>query len=186
MAFSDHQLMHFETVDKHGNPFLIRDAAVEDAAALIELLRAVAEEPNKIMRMPDEMPKTVEEEEMFIKKMRRTGHSFLAVAVHNGQIVAIAGLHGHPGYRMRHTCEMGISVASQVRGLGIGKAMTHYVIERARHIGITKIKLQVYTTNEPAFKLYETTGFEVVGRLKNEVRLNNGDFDDIYMMERLL
>jgi ribosomal protein S18 acetylase RimI-like enzyme len=50
-------------------------------------------------------------------------------------------------------------VRDELRGTGLGRALTEYAIDRARARGCGRIQLDVHTTNVPANALYESLGF---------------------------
>jgi GNAT superfamily N-acetyltransferase len=50
-------------------------------------------------------------------------------------------------------------VRDELRGTGLGRALTEYAIERARERGCGRIQLDVHTTNPTANALYESVGF---------------------------
>ena len=47
----------------------------------------------------------------------------------------------------------------ELRGSGLGRALTEYAIDRARGRGSGRIQLDVHTTNVAANSLYESLGF---------------------------
>jgi sugar phosphate isomerase/epimerase/N-acetylglutamate synthase-like GNAT family acetyltransferase len=59
------------------------------------------------------------------------------------------------------TIWLGIAVADQVRGKGLGKKMMQRLMESADALGIRKIKLSVDHVNEVAIKLYGHFGFQL-------------------------
>jgi ribosomal protein S18 acetylase RimI-like enzyme len=80
----------------------------------------------------------------------------------------------------------GVYVKKEFRGQGIGKKL----IESAqkiiqRNVDVSKIKLTVNPEQKAAVKLYETFGFESVGRLKKELKIDDKFYDEL-IMERLL
>jgi ribosomal protein S18 acetylase RimI-like enzyme len=58
---------------------------------------------------------------------------------------------------------IGMWVAPQARGRGVGKALVLSVLDQARAIGAVTIALDVTAGNEPAIALYVSTGFVDVG-----------------------
>ena len=59
-----------------------------------------------------------------------------------------------------------IAVHPQHRGQGIGNLLMDALIRVAQREGIFQLTLEVRATNDPAIKLYQKYGFEVVGRRK--------------------
>jgi ribosomal protein S18 acetylase RimI-like enzyme len=65
------------------------------------------------------------------------------------------------------------------QGVGVGRILLSWAIERARQRGAKNLFLGVWESNERAIALYEGTGFEKVGAYKFKV----GDtLDDEYIM----
>lgn len=56
-----------------------------------------------------------------------------------------------------------VVIDGSFRRQGLGKRLMEAVIEDARNHGITDLTLEVRVSNEAAFKLYESVGFESVG-----------------------
>ncbi|WP_104131504.1 GNAT family N-acetyltransferase [Cryobacterium sp. M91] len=55
-----------------------------------------------------------------------------------------------------------VIVDPRCRGQGLGHTLTQAVIEKARGLGVSKIRLAVVTDNEPAVKAYRRAGFKEV------------------------
>jgi len=73
-----------------------------------------------------------------------------------------------PGYGFvdEQTPELAIAVVPSQRGKGVGEQLLLALIDRAREAGYTSLSLSVEPGN-PARKLYERHGFEVVGTLSD-------------------
>jgi ribosomal protein S18 acetylase RimI-like enzyme len=52
-----------------------------------------------------------------------------------------------------------LAVKPDVRGLGVGKALTHACIQRAKEIGTSQVILHTTKSMEVAWKMYEKMGF---------------------------
>jgi putative acetyltransferase len=115
------------------------------------------------------------------------GNTDLAlVAVSNDQVVASAGLHGvGQQIRRRHVAGMGISVARQAQGQGIGTALMKALTEYADNWGhLLRIELTVYTDNHKAIRLYQKFGFKEEG-VRRAYALRDGVYVDALGMARL-
>lgn len=88
---------------------------------------------------------------------------------------------GGPTTFSRHVARLGMGVHADHRGRGIGSLLLHAVIARTRELGLEKIELGVYASNEPAIRLYRSVGFTEEGTLRR-ARLLDGKYDDILMM----
>jgi putative acetyltransferase len=77
-----------------------------------------------------------------------------------------------------HVADLGLMVAKDARGRGVGRALLAASVEWARESGIRKLELHVFPWNAPAIKLYERFGFEQEGYRKAHYR-RSGDGDDV-------
>ncbi len=108
---------------------------------------------------------------------------------HEAQIVAVAGdrVVGHIYIQRehhpvtRHVATLGIAVAAEVRGRGIGSALLADAVGWARSVGVEKIVLSVYAHNTAAIALYRKFGFVEEGRLARHSRKSYGYEDEILM-----
>ena len=109
------------------------------------------------------------------------------VAELNGDVIGSAGLHAAAGTapRRRHAMALGISVAREAQGQGVGTALMAALCDYAdRWLGILRIELTVYADNEVALRLYRKFGFELEGTFKGYA-LRDGDYVDALAMARL-
>ena len=81
----------------------------------------------------------------------------------------------------RHVATLGIAVAAEVRGRGIGTALMSEALRWSRSVGVEKIVLSVYPHNAGAIALYRRFGFVEEGRLARHSRKSYGDEDEILM-----
>ena len=73
-------------------------------------------------------------------------------------------------------------VAPDARGSGLGSRLVEAAIEEARDRGIAKLGLRALSNNPTAIGLYKRHGFVEEGRLKAELRREDGTYaDDIWM-----
>ena len=110
----------------------------------------------------------------------------LLVAERGGVVVGTAGLHHpNPSPRRRHAMLLGISVASEAHGQGVGTALMRAMVDMAeRWLGVTRLELTVYVDNRIAVALYRKFGFEVEGVLRR-YSLRDGHWVDAYTMARI-
>jgi len=108
---------------------------------------------------------------------------------HEAQIVAVAGdrIVGHIYIQRelhpvtRHVATLGIAVAAEARGKGVGSALLAHAIGWARSVGVEKIVLSVYPHNTAAIALYRKFGFVDEGSLARHSRKSYGYEDEILM-----
>ena len=86
----------------------------------------------------------------------------------------------------RHVLQIhGLAVDPYFRRAGIGQDLIGHAIEEARRRGASKVWLFVLEPNAAARALYLRCGFELVGVLRDEFRLEEHSVDDM-LMERHL
>ncbi len=103
-----------------------------------------------------------------------------------GTVVGTAGLHPAAAaqIRRRHVAAIGISVAAEAQGQGVGTALMQAMCDYAdRWMGVLRIELTVYTDNERAIGLYRKFGFEIEGRFRGYA-MRDGHFADAFTMAR--
>jgi RimJ/RimL family protein N-acetyltransferase len=154
-------------------PFQVRSARDDDRVPLALLFAAVAEERDGIATEP---PVDIEER--------------AASWTLDGTFVAVAGaeLVGslHVG-RTRHGFgELGMTVAREWRGRGVGSALLAAAIEWARENGLHKLSLGVFAHNAAAIALYRKFGFVEEGRRVKQYRRTSGELWDTLEMGLLL
>ncbi len=76
-------------------------------------------------------------------------------------------------------------VKKEYRVKGISQQIMRSILNELKTTGkIEKINLNVSTKQLPAIKLYESLGFQIVGTLHKEMKID-GKFIDEYIMEKL-
>lgn len=81
-----------------------------------------------------------------------------------------------------HVLEVkGLTVDAAHRRRGVGRALMHAAIERARAAGARKLMLRVLGHNAGARELYAACGFEIEGVLREFFHLGGRYVDDVLM-----
>ena len=70
------------------------------------------------------------------------------------------------------------------RGRGLGKRLAVQTIGAARQVGIERVELDVFASNEPAIALISRLGFITEG-IKRRARKLDGQYDDNVFMALL-
>jgi RimJ/RimL family protein N-acetyltransferase len=85
-----------------------------------------------------------------------------------------------------HVLEIkGLSVSSEHRRRGVGKALIHAATQHARAAGARRLMLRVLSHNTAARDLYAACGFEVEGVHRELFLLDGRYVDDIWMARPL-
>jgi ribosomal protein S18 acetylase RimI-like enzyme len=151
----------------------VRQARDEDRLQLASLFAAVAEERDGIASEP---PVDIEAR---AASWRLDGDLVAEVAGEIvGQIHVDATRHGFG--------EIGMAVAQEWRGRGVGSALMAAAIEWARERGLHKLSLSVFAHNEAAIALYRKFGFVEEGRRSKQYRRQSGELWDTVEMGLLL
>jgi L-phenylalanine/L-methionine N-acetyltransferase len=110
----------------------------------------------------------------------------LLVAEAEGALVGNAGLNPvGPALRRRHAMHLGITVAKEWQGRGVGTQLMAALLDAAdRWLGCLRIELTVFTDNEAAIALYRKFGFEIEGTHR-AYALRDGRYADVLAMARL-
>lgn len=108
------------------------------------------------------------------------------VACVDGEVVGQIALHTFPNSpRRRHTADLGMAVRDDWQGKRVGAALMQAAVELAdKWINISRLRLEVYTDNEPAIALYKKFGFQIEGKCVR-ADFRDGEFADTYVMARL-
>jgi RimJ/RimL family protein N-acetyltransferase len=166
----------------NGHVLVIREAAVEDARAILEYVEHISGESDFLSFGPGEFELTVEEEEDFLRRCSDSDSQLYMVGLIDDTIVSTLTFSAGRRPRMRHSGEFGMSVRKQVWGLGIGSLMLDTLIAWARDTGtVIKIDLRVRTDNQRAIRLYERKGFVIEGTIRKEIFLDGTYFDHYWM-----
>jgi len=109
------------------------------------------------------------------------------VAEDGGGVVGTCYLRANASGGGGHVCNCGFITGVTARGRGVAKAMCHHALSAARHAGFRAMQFNcVVSTNTAAIALWQTLGFEIVGRLPGAfAHPRNGDVDAFVMYRRL-
>lgn len=164
-------------------PITIRRSQVSDAAAMAALT-SHPEVFAGLLQLP------FPSEEMWRQRLgdnTAPGKTDLSlVAERAGALVGSAGLHPTgPSVRRRHVMSLGIMVAAEAQGQGIGCALMSALLDYADNWAqVLRVELTVYADNARAIALYQRSGFEIEGRMK-AYALRGGAYVDTLAMARL-
>lgn len=167
---------------------MLRTPTGVDAEALLEFLTATTGESHFLMRYPEEVTLTPEQERAFLDEHAQPDYpGAMIIAEIAGIIVGCIGINlVSPRLKTRHRASFGLTIRHSHWGLGLGRILLEQGLEAAKQIGCTQIELGVYADNHRAISLYEVMGFEIWGRTKNAFRLKDGTLIDEILMGKIL
>ena len=173
---------------KNGQTCVIRRPEEGDAEMLLEYLKVTSGETPYMIREPEEVRTSAEEEVEFIRKNREDPRALMLLAFVDGRLAGSASFHAVlDRIRVRHRCGMGISVYQEFWGMGIGTALMGELLRCAGDAGFEQMELEVVSANEAAVGLYRKFGFEATGTVPHAFRYQDGTYADfLFMVKRLV
>jgi RimJ/RimL family protein N-acetyltransferase len=101
------------------------------------------------------------------------------LAVRNGQVVGCSALVRDPHSWSPHVGEIRMVVSPEVRGQGVGRALSQETFALALGAGLEKLTVQMTVDQRGAITLFESLGFRAEGLLRDQVRDVDGRKHDI-------
>jgi len=109
------------------------------------------------------------------------------VAEDQGEIVGTYCLQANQKGGGAHVANCGYMTAVSATGRGAGRAMCAHSLDRARERGFRSMQYNfVISTNGRAVRLWQSFGFEIVGRLPDAFQHPTRGYVDAYVMYRIL
>ena len=171
---------------KNGKKATFRSPRKEDAAELLAYLRQTADETDFLLRYPEEITMTVEQEETFIERLNQSENNYMIICLVDGKHAGNCSLQLNVKRKVRHRGEVAIALVKECWGMGIGTLMFEEMIRLAREHGKTQLELGMVDGNERGLALYRKMGFREYGRLPNAFQQKDGTMRDEVLMVREL
>lgn len=173
--------------DKLGRNIVLRNAEAEDAENLISYLKITTAETPYLIREPEEVTITPEQELDFIKSKMDSPDELVLVAFIDGKHVGNCSLMKIGNYRRyAHRCGVAIALYQEYCGFGIGKIMLETILTVAEEVGYEQAELEVIAGNQNAISLYEKMGFQKYGLFPNNMKYADGTYADAIWMAKKL
>ena len=158
----------------------IRRAQSSDAQSIAEIIVPIFREGATYTIDPD-----IREAEALAYWLAADKETFVAEA--DGVIVGTYFMRPNQAGGGRHVCNCGYVTRTGATGRGIARAMCLHSLEHARSRGYRAMQFNfVVSTNERAVKLWQSLGFEIVGRLPDAFQHPEHGFVDALVMYQLL
>ncbi len=182
--------MKFEPVEKKdrlNRTILLRSAAASDARDLIRYLKVTTAETPYLIREPEEVTLTSEQEEEFIRHCEASEKSLMLVATLDGKHIGNCSINPVGSYqRYAHRCEVAIALYQDFCGQGIGRMMLEAALGAAKKMGFEQAELEVISDNKNAITLYEKLGFQKYGTFPDNMKYADGTYVSAdWMMKKL-
>lgn len=182
--------MKFQAIqikDKFGREVVLRSAETSDATALVDYLKITTGETPYLIREPEEVTLTLEQEKNFIESKKHAERELMLIATIDGKHVGNCSLMSIAPYkRYAHRCGIAIALYREYCGCGIGKIMMQTVLDVAKKVGYEQAELEVVSGNKAAIEMYKKLGFEKYGTFPNNMKYSDGTYADAeWMMKKL-
>lgn len=173
--------------DRNGREVVLRNAELSDAEDLIRYLKITTAETPYLIREPEEVTLTVEQEKVFLQSVIDDERSLLLIATVDGKHVGNCSLMSVGRYkRYRHRCDVAIALYQEYCGTGIGSLMLNTIFEIAKENGYEQAELEVIAENKNAIELYKKLGFVEYGRFPDNMKYADNTYVDAYWMMKKL
>lgn len=160
---------------RNGKNATIRIPHEEEAEELLGFFKQVYNETDYLLRYPQEVVLTVEDERKFIRKQIESERSLFIVAEVDGEIIASAQFSSFSELlKCRHRAVCAVSVLEKAQGAGLGHEMMRCLMFNIHNLGYLQLELEVVSENIKAKGLYEKLGFIKTGCTPNAFRLIDG------------
>jgi RimJ/RimL family protein N-acetyltransferase len=160
--------------------FAIRPLRRDELDELYDLLEAVAEEGRWILAEPP-IPRERYRDQT-LGSLEDPYCQFLVAVDADDRLIGELSAFG----REARPAEIGMTVAKEWRGRGVGTALLEACVDWAREQRVHKLALHVWPHNKAALRLYEKFGFEREGVLRSHYRRRSGELWDVIVMGRML
>lgn len=169
-----------------GKELRLRNAREKDAEMLIAYLKQTCGETRFLVKEPEEITLTIEQEKNFIRNQNESEGNLMLLAFLDGKYVGNCSLMGYAPSRYRHRASVGIALFQKYTGMGIGRKMLELLCKLAKEKGIEQLELEVIADNDRAIALYKKIGFEVMGTFPHNMKYKDGTYADTYWMFKAL
>lgn len=176
-----------EIQDKLGRTVILRTPTPDDADALIQYLKVTSAETPYLIREPEEITLTHEQEVTFINSSITSERSAMLIATIDGKHIGNCSLQSLGNFkRYAHRCEIAIALYQEYCECGIGKQMLETILKITKEIGYEQAELEVISSNTSAIALYKKLGFKKYGTFPNNMKYVDGTYESAdWMMKKL-
>ena len=172
---------------KNGKTVIIRRAHPGDQTEYANVANACYLETRFLSRCADDEPMSAESLLYFIEDVETSTEEILLLAEYEGKIVGFGQITACLNRKkMKHKCDLDISILKAYWNLGIGTALLTSLIEFSRSAGYEQINLNVASDNERAIRLYEHLGFQITGKEIHAMKHGDSDYSDFVFMTKFL
>ena len=164
---------------------IIRKIREDDAEKFLDLCKRIDAETPFMMFEPNERPATIENQRDEIRDILSRDNQIIFIAEKDGELIGYLTTCGGRYIRNRQTVYIITGILQGFTSQGIGTRLFEEMEKWAKKKEIHRLDLTVVVHNEAALALYRKMGFEIEGRKKHSLLINNTYVDE-YWMAKLL
>jgi RimJ/RimL family protein N-acetyltransferase len=127
---------------------------------------------------------SIESTRGFVQRILAGAGVQMLVVTPSDSVVGWCDIIRNPQEGFRHVGRLGMGLRPEYRGRGLGRRLAVQTIVAARQVGMERVELDVFASNEPAVALYRALGFITEG-IKRRARKLEGQYDDNVFMALL-
>ena len=172
---------------KNGQSVIIRGPKIEDAEAMINLIKTADTESKFLAREVGEFKTSVEREREILANVINDETSSWFMAEIEGKVVGQCNV-GFIRRNLRycHRAEVSFVILRDYCHLGIGGKMMEQCLKWCKDKNIEQVELDVVTINESALNMYRSFGFEITGTLPRALKYEDGTYANEYYMVKMI
>jgi RimJ/RimL family protein N-acetyltransferase len=130
------------------------------------------------------LPRNISEPKVLAAWVKEIGRGAITslLAVKEGRVVGCGTLVRDPHSWSPHVGEIRMVVSLEVRGQGVGQALSQETFALALDAGLEKLSVQMTVDQQGAIALFESLGFKAEALLRDHVRDVGGKTHDIVVL----
>jgi len=168
-------------IAKNGEKVTLRLAGCQDAEEIISVIKTNA--PDRSYVLMEHYGTKSEAVKKYICSMDFEKNLLLVAATERAVVGALSGIQMDGGKRPEtsHILNIGLHMASEYRGIGIGSQMLNYAVDWAKKREFKKLEANIFTTNKRSLHLFERVGFVEEGTRQKRIRIGKQYIDEVLM-----
>jgi RimJ/RimL family protein N-acetyltransferase len=164
---------------------IIREIKESDAENFLNLCNRIDVETPYMMFEPGERPTTIEDQRNEIRDILSRDNQTIFIAEKDDQLIGYLAAYGGRYKRNMQTVYIVTGILEAFTSQGLGTRLFEQLEEWSKKRKMHRLDLTVMVHNEAALALYRKIGFEIEGRKKHSLFINDSYVDE-YWMAKLL
>jgi RimJ/RimL family protein N-acetyltransferase len=165
---------------RRGGSLTLRQGRVADAVGLVDYVNAVAAEGRYFLT--DRLEHSMTEEHRWIRAHDGGPGGLLIVVVDGeGKVVGNLSATRSKYSKGKHRAQVGLGMLPPYRGQGVGRALLEECVVWAKAHKVSKLSLEVFSSNRRAIALYRSFGFVDDGTNRRHHKINGRYVDNLHM-----